>query len=109
VRRVFRIRGEEEKPFKIVYRRRLERHKAKPTDQELLFRLLELRVRNEANGEAYLDLLREYLERASRTGLNMERLGEYLVRIMVLGDDETLREVENVRAVAGRNAQGRSE
>jgi len=110
VRRVFRIVGEEEKMrFKIVCRRGLGRAKAKPADQDLLFRLLELRVRNEAYGEAYFDLLREYLERASRAGLDMGRFKEYLMRIEVLGDDETLREVEKVWVVAGENAQGRDE
>lgn len=104
MRRVVRIRNEEEEmQFKIVCRRGLGKPKAKPTDQDLLFRLLELRLRREADGEAYFELLREYLERASRAGLDMDRLGEYLVWIRVLGDDETLREVERIGLVAGRS------
>jgi hypothetical protein len=110
-RRVFRIRGEEgeEAPLKIVYRsvKRPEPSKAKPTDQELLFRLLDLRIRGEADGEAYFDLLREYLEKASRTGIDAERLREYAGKLEALGDGETLREVERilerVRLEAGRD------
>jgi len=104
VRRVFRIRGEGKTQFKIFCRRGPGKSIAKPSDQDLLFRLLELRVRKEADGEAYFDLLREYLERALRAGLDMDRLREYLMRIEVLGDDETLREVEKFRLVAGRDA-----
>jgi len=61
-------------------------------------------VSKEADGEAYFELLREYLERDWRAGLDIDRLREYLMRIEVLGDDGTLREVEKFGLAAERNS-----
>ncbi len=97
-RRIFRIRREEAEPeIRIVHRwlvAKPEPPKAKLSDQELLFRLLDLRLRGEANGEAYLELLREYIERVSRAEIDVvNRLGEYIKKLELLGDGETLREI----------------
>jgi hypothetical protein len=70
--------------------------KAKLSDQELLFRLLDLRLRGEANGEAYLELLKEYIERVSRAEIDVNRLGEYIKKLELLGDGETLREIRRL-------------
>jgi hypothetical protein len=109
-RRVFRIREEAEPKVRITHRMlagRPEPPRARPTDQELLLRLLDLRIRGEAGGEAYLELLREYVEKASRTGIDVNRLGEYIKKLEALGDEETLKEVEGilerVRPEAGRD------
>lgn len=99
-RRVFRIREEAEPKVRITHRMlagRPEPPRPRPTDQELLFRLLDLRIRGEAGGEAYLELLREYVERASRTGIDAARLEAYVERLEMLGDEETLREVRPPR------------
>ena len=77
----------EYKPLKI-YRKTIER--AKPSGQQLLLRLLELRLRNEADGEAYLELLEEYIDKASRENLDYEKLREYISRIELSRDYETV-------------------
>ena len=97
-RRIFRIRREEAEPeIRIVHRWLVTKPKppkAKLSDQELLFRLLDLRLKGEANGEAYLELLREYIERVSRAEIDVvNRLGEYIKKLELLGDGETLREI----------------
>jgi hypothetical protein len=100
-RRIFRIRREEAEPeIRIVHRWLVTKPKppkAKLSDQELLFRLLDLRLRGEANGEAYLELLREYIERVSRAEIDVvNRLGEYIKKLELLGDGETLREIRRL-------------
>lgn len=100
-RRIFRIRREEAEPeIRMVHRwlvAKPEPPKAKLSDQELLFRLLDLRLRGEANGEAYLELLREYIERVSRAEIDVvNRLGEYIKKLELLGDGETLREIRRL-------------
>jgi hypothetical protein len=101
-RRIFRIRREEAEPeIRMVHRWLVTKPKppkAKLSDQELLFRLLDLRLRGEANGEAYLELLREYIERVSRAEIDdvVNRLGEYLKKLELLGDGETLREIRRL-------------
>jgi len=100
-RRIFRIRREEAEPeIRIVHRwlvTKPKSPKAKLSDQELLFRLLDLRLRGEANGEAYLELLREYIERVSRAEIDVvNRLGEYIKKLELLGDGETLREIRRL-------------
>jgi len=87
---VFRIRGEEEKPLKVVHRKTMVRAQTRLSSQELLFKLIELRIRKEVDGEAYLELLKEYAERAVKTGLDMEKLREYISRLELLGDIDTL-------------------
>ena len=105
---MFRIREEGGEPrIRISHRWLAVRPgppKTKPSDQELLFRLLDLRIRGEAraDGEAYLELLREYVDRASKTGIDAERLREYVRRLELLGDEETLREVRALVKNAGR-------
>ena len=90
---MFKIRGEEEEeaPFKIVYRRAMTSAQTKISSQELLFKLLELRVKNEVDGEAYFELLKEYYRRAVKTSLDMERFGEYIGKLELLGDLDTLK------------------
>jgi hypothetical protein len=100
-RRIFRIRREEAEPeIRMVHRWLVTKPKppkAKLSDQELLFRLLDLRLRGEANGEAYLELLREYIERVSRAEIDVvNRLGEYIKKLELLGDGETLREIRRL-------------
>jgi hypothetical protein len=100
-RRIFRIRREEAEPeIRMVHRWLVTNPKppkAKLSDQELLFRLLDLRLRGEANGEAYLELLREYIERVSRAEIDVvNRLGEYIKKLELLGDGETLREIRRL-------------
>jgi hypothetical protein len=100
-RRIFRIRREEAEPeIRIVHRWLVTKPKppkAKLSDQELLFRLLDLRLKGEANGEAYLELLREYIERVSRAEIDVvNRLGEYIKKLELLGDGETLREIRRL-------------
>jgi len=92
VRRVLRIKEEEEeKPLKVVHRKTMATAQTKISSQELLFKLLELRVKNEVDGEAYFELLREYLERALRAGLDMEKLREYIGKLELIGDLDTLK------------------
>jgi hypothetical protein len=100
-RRIFRIRREEAEPeIRMVHRWLVTKPKppkAKLSDQELLFRLLDLRLKGEANGEAYLELLREYIERVSRAEIDVvNRLGEYIKKLELLGDGETLREIRRL-------------
>ena len=92
--RVFRIREEGEgQRVRVSHRWLAPKPRARPSSQELLLRLLDLRIRGEADGEAYLELLREYVERASREGVDAARLRPYIERLEMLGDEETLREV----------------
>jgi hypothetical protein len=99
MRRLIKIKEEEEEaPFKIAYRARQSRPpRPEPTSQELLFRLLDLRIKREVDGEAYFELLKEYLGRASRTGIDMDRLREYAKILKDMGDSETLRVLESVK------------
>ncbi|MCL7384012.1 MAG: hypothetical protein LZ174_06980 [Thaumarchaeota archaeon] len=103
MKRIFRIKGEEEEAsFKIAYRTRQSRPpRPEPTSQELLFRLLDLRIKREVDGEAFFELLKEYLGRASRTGIDMDRLREYAGRLRDLGDSETLKILESVEPGVG--------
>ena len=105
-RRVFRIREEDGEPrIRISHRWlvvRPEPPKTKPSDQELLFRLLDLRIGGEVGGEAYLELLKEYVERAARTGIDADRLSEYIRKLELLGDEGTLREIRTLAKNAGR-------
>ncbi len=95
---MFKIVGEDEeyKPLKI-YRRRVEKAKPKPSGQQLLFRLLDLRLENKADGEAYFELLEEYMDKASRESLiDYEKLREYISKIELLRDYETLSKLKKL-------------
>jgi hypothetical protein len=108
--RVFRIREEGEgRRIRVSHRWLAPRPKARPSGQELLLRLLDLRIRGEADGEAYLELLREYVERASREGIDAAKLEAYIERLEMLGDEETLREVRPLMDARGGGRHGQEE
>lgn len=104
MKRTLRIKSEDEeyKPLKI-YRKTVKEAKLKPSPQKLLFNLLELRIKNQVDGEAYFELLEEYLSRASKTSLDHEKLKGYISKIEAVGDYETLKLIKKIKLEALRD------